>query len=142
MDIFFTDPNEIPLPPEEVRIVDFKIDPYPDGHRVRVFLEFTPFLKKPNGDLTIRNTAGEPVAAVSFVEVISNQFEMTLHLRSFDLDDHYSAYVTLFYTLEVEDGKHGDQILVKPVKQIVDHKQLDFSLSGVTDSELGQYHKI
>jgi hypothetical protein len=43
MDIFFHDPTDIPLPPAEVRIRQFKGEPWPDGRRVKLTLELTLF---------------------------------------------------------------------------------------------------
>ena len=45
MDIFFQDPTDIPLPPEEVRIRELTAEPWPDGRRVRVYVELTPGFK-------------------------------------------------------------------------------------------------
>jgi hypothetical protein len=52
MDIFFADPSEVPLPPNEVRIRELNVEPWPDGNRLRVYLEVDPFQKRPNADLT------------------------------------------------------------------------------------------
>ena len=58
MDIFFRDPSEIPLPPDEVRIRVLHADPYPDGQRVRIHLEVDPFQRRPNADVRITNAPG------------------------------------------------------------------------------------
>ncbi|MCJ7703752.1 MAG: hypothetical protein MUO62_19410 [Anaerolineales bacterium] len=129
MDIFFTDPSEVPLPPDEVRVLDLKIEPYPDGRRLRVLVELTPFQKNPHGDIVITNQNGEPVSTASFVEAITPRFEMTLHLRSIDAEGRYMATLTLFYSEEVEDEKRGDQVLVRPEKHIVDEAVINFELA-------------
>lgn len=130
MDFFTADPSEILLPPEEVRILEFKVETYPDGRRMRVTLELTPFQCKPHGDIVIRDSTGNQVAASSFVEAVTPRMEMTLHLRSIDPGGQYSAALTLFYSFEVEDGKDGDRILVRPEKQVVDQAEIYFVLSG------------
>ena len=65
MDIFFQDPSEIPLPPEEVRIREVRAEPWPDGQRVRVYLEVDPFQQRPNADVKITDAAGEEEAQAS-----------------------------------------------------------------------------
>jgi len=103
LEIFFTDPDEIPLPPQEVRIRDLKVVPYPDGRRVRLRIELTPFQKYPSGEILITDGLGNPIASASFVEAITPKLEMTLHLRSLDPDGQYNIDVTLFYSQEIED---------------------------------------
>ncbi len=130
MDLFFADPTEIPLPPEEVRILKMTVDPYPDGGRVRVSLELTPFQQKPHGDILIMDRAGNVVAGTSFIEAVTPKFEMTLHLRSFDPDGQYQANITLFYSEEIEDGVQGDRTLVRLENNVVDHKMVSFNIES------------
>jgi hypothetical protein len=128
MDIFFTDPEAIPLPPDEVRILELKIEPYPDSRRVKVFLELTPFQKKPSGDITISDQAGNQAAAASFVEAITPKLEMTLHLR-YDQPGEFTALTTLYYTEEIEDGVQDDRIVVRPNKQIIHQVEEKFNIN-------------
>ena len=106
------------------------VDPYPDGGRVRVFLELTPFQQKPHGDILIMDKAGNVLAGTSFIEAVTPKFEMTLYLRSFDPDGDYQASATLYYVIEVEDEVEGDRKLVRPEKKVVDHKTVRFTVSG------------
>jgi len=128
MDIFFTDPSEIPLPPEDVRIQDLKVEPYPDKRRIRVLLELTPFLKKPHGDIFVKNSLGDLVSTASFVEAVTSKIEMTLHLREQNPGGPYTATAVLFYTYEVEDEVQGDRVLLRPEKQVVDSFEVPFSI--------------
>lgn len=126
MDIFFADSSEIPLPPNEVRILSFEVRPYADGRRLRVLFELTPFQAKPHGDIVIRNLAGEPLAMTSFVEAITPRNEMTVHLRRLDPGGHYSATLTVFYPSEVEDESEDGEGLVRLEKQVVDEMEIRF----------------
>lgn len=129
MELFFTDPNEIPLPPDEVRIVDMNLEPLPDGRRVRMRVELTPFQKKPHGDIQILDHSGRVVAETSFIEAVTPKFEMILHLRAIDPEGAYQAALTLFYSQEVEDEVVADRTLVRPEKKIVDRKTVPFNIS-------------
>jgi hypothetical protein len=129
MDIFFSDPSQVPLPPDEVRILDSRLDPYPDGRRLRLTLEFTPFQKKPNGDIVISDNDGNPVAVTSFVEAVTPTLEMTLHLRHFDPGGQYTLNVTLFYTAEIAD-QDDVPITGIPERVIVDQLIKKFKIGG------------
>jgi hypothetical protein len=128
MDSFNPDPDKEALPPDEVRIQNITLDPYPDGSRVRVYLELTPFLMKPHGEIQITDQSGRIVAETSFVEAVTPNFEMILHLRSFDPDGEYQGSITLFYPQEVEDEVIDGRTLVYLEKKIVDQKRVSLKI--------------
>lgn len=130
MDIFFADPNDIPLPPDEVRILDMSVKPYQDGKRIQVFLELTPFQQKPHGDVLITDNGDNVLAGISFIEAVTTKFEMTLHLRSSDPDGEYIAAATLYYSIAVEDEDDVEGKLMRPEKKVVDHKTVKFTVVG------------
>jgi hypothetical protein len=107
MQIFFQDPEEIPLPPEEVRILELDVQPYPDNRRVKVFLHITPFQQRPNAELQIENSRGERVASVSVIETIDPRMEFTLHLREAEPGGQYTLLGVVFYT-EDDQGEETD----------------------------------
>ena len=106
MDIFFQDPSEIPLPPDEVRIRQFYAEPWPDGRRVRVFLELTPFQKHPNGEISVIDTQGEEVANLSIIETIDPKMEFTIHLRMPTPHGRYQVSAKVFYP-DLEKDEQG-----------------------------------
>ncbi|MFN2198163.1 MAG: hypothetical protein ACK2UW_18735 [Anaerolineales bacterium] len=109
MDIFFQDPNEIPLPPEEVRILNFTAKPYPDGRRIRVHLELTPFQKRPNLTLYAENPENRRVAEASVIESMTRTLEITMHLRGPQQGGSYVAHVQVYYLPEQEAQDPADQ---------------------------------
>lgn len=113
MDIFFQDPTEIPLPPNEVRIRQLRAEPWPDNRRVRIYLEITPFQKRPNGEVRILDVSGEEVASVTIVEAIDRKMEFIVHLRGVPGEGEYTVLATVYYT-EIEEktkpGNGGDDI--------------------------------
>jgi hypothetical protein len=102
MDIFFSDPTDIPLPPKEVRIRSFSAKAWPDGVRVRVTLELTPFLKRPNGEILITDAQGTEVANISIIETMDPKMEFTLYLRGKGHQGPYHVGATIFYNEEAE----------------------------------------
>jgi len=138
MDIFFSDPSETPLPRDEVRILDLKAEAYPDGRRVRVSIEITPFLEKPNGDIVITNGEGQCVAEASFIGTIVSKFDMTLHLRQSRQEmGEYRAAVTIFYTEEIISEGQDDRTPRLPEKMIVDEGSYNFMVED--DRSSSQY---
>jgi len=116
LDIFFPDPNDPPLPPEEVRLRDLRAEPSPDGARVKVFLELTPFLKRPCAEVTLNDPDGAEVASTAILEAISRQMEFNLHLPSDSPGGEYSLQVTLYYqklpTAEQPDAPMPEPLVV------------------------------
>lgn len=129
MEIFFTDPNDVPLPPEEVHIREFNATPLPDGRRVRVYLEIAPFQKRPSGEVVIRDSSGKPVASASIIETIDPRMEITMHLRSPETTGEYSVSVILFYLDEIEEGENEGEVVLKPDKMVVDEAKINFTIS-------------
>jgi len=127
MDIFFADSSEIPLPPEDVRILELKAEPYPDGRRVRVSLALTPFLKQPNGDLLITDQEGNLVASSSFIGAVTPRLEMTLHLRSGDARGQFTLTAELYYAEAIQGTGDEAEILASPEKTVVDQASIDFT---------------
>ncbi len=129
MDIFFQDPSEVPLPPEQVRILELSAEPYPDGRRVRVSLTTNPFLKRPNADVFIYNAAGEEVAQTSVIESMGRKMEMTLHLRHPQPGD-YQLKATLFYRDPIPEPPPDAEPIVPelPEAHVVDQKQIGFHI--------------
>lgn len=128
MDIFFQDPDEIPLPPPEVRIRDLQVKPMPDGRRVRVYLEVDPFQKRPSAELTVFDASGTPVAAASIVESMTRKIEITLHLRGVEGPGTYTLESQVYYQQESAQPADGeeDHQLELGEKLIVDQGQVAF----------------
>jgi len=107
MDIFFHDPSEVPLPPEQVRILEAKAMPYPDRRRVKVYIEVTPFLKRPSAEVLILDPDDNVVAEADIIETMARRIELTLHLRDQVPAEQYKLKVNLFYQMQEEPGLPG-----------------------------------
>jgi hypothetical protein len=136
MDIFFQDPTDIPLPPAEVRIRQFRAEPWQDGRRVRITLELTPFLKRPNSEIKIADGHGEEAASISIIETMEPKMEFTMHLRWAGVVGPYTATAQVFYLEETEEAEGGQPegesqgIDQPPRKQIVvDEREISFEIN-------------
>jgi len=125
MDIFFQDPTAIPLPPEDVRIKELRAEPLPDNRRVRIFLETTPFQKRPNGEVIIANPRGDEVANVSIVESISPRMEFIMHLRGEVPPGEYHLSAVLYYDLAVDKPESPPE---PREKMVVDKGEAKFEI--------------
>jgi hypothetical protein len=132
MDIFFQDPSETPLPPAEVRIRELRADPWPDGKRVRIYMELDPFQQRPNADITIENSAGEGVAQVSIIESMTRKIELTMHLHGPILDGQFKVIANLYYTEPLEEPKPGQEGLPArlPASTAVDRAEISFAIEA------------
>ena len=81
MTFFFPEDGLDRVSPEETHITTLQTEPYPDGDRVRVQLEVTPFTKRPHIEVTLTDVQGFEVASASIVEPMGWRLEFTLHLR-------------------------------------------------------------
>jgi hypothetical protein len=128
MDIQFTDLSEVPLPPAEVRIRSLEVEPYPDGKRLRLTLELTPFQRPPSGEIFVSDLLGNQVAMASIIEAVDAKMQLTLHLRVADPQGEHTARLIIFYSEDIDTVTKGDQIVAMPARKIVDEKQITFEL--------------
>ena len=129
MDIFFSDPSDIPLPPAEVRIRQIEVHPWSDGRRVRVYLEVTPFQKRPNGEINITNANGDELASISIIETMDPKMEFVLHLRGAELLGPFLASATIFYVDESSaSAENDDKSFEQRRRFVVDQAYTSFSL--------------
>ena len=126
MDIFFADPNEVPLPPDEVRIQSLKAEPWQDGQRVRVSLDVDPFQKRPSAEIEIKNSQGRTIAAVSVIESMDRKMEFNLHLREKESHGTYRLSAVLYYS-ESEDSE-GDEVPLQKINE-VDRREITFDIA-------------
>ncbi len=97
MDIFFNDPNVVRLPPEEVRLREVQITAQPERGRVKIHLELTPFLKRPDISLTITDSKGKEAARATILETMLAKLELTIHLRDPVHGSEYTMETVVYY---------------------------------------------
>ncbi|OGO34433.1 MAG: hypothetical protein A2W35_03410 [Chloroflexi bacterium RBG_16_57_11] len=131
MDIFFADPSEVPLPPSEVRIRELNVDPWPDGRRLRVYLEVDPFQKRPNVDLTLVDQDGRELSGVSIIESMTRKMELVMHLRG-AIPGTCTLQALLYYAALPEPAEPGGGPGPEPKieRKIIDTRQVTFELSA------------
>jgi hypothetical protein len=141
MDLFLQDPNEIPLPPNEVRIRELRIDPFPDHRRIRISLQITPFQTRPNIDILITNENEEESGSLTIIESIDPKMEFTVHLKDVEPSGKYIMSSQIYYyeddqntaakASQQEEGIHQLPTNVK----IVDQRQTTFVIENLPDGD-------
>ena len=96
MDFFFPEDNLTRMTPEETHITALSAEPYPDGYRLRVNIEITPFQKRPHVEVMLSDAAGDEIASTSLIEPMSWKLEFTMHVRG-ELNNPYTLEAKLFY---------------------------------------------
>jgi hypothetical protein len=96
MDFFLPEDHLGRAVPEETRITSLTAEPYPDGYRLRVNIEMTPFQKRPHLEVVLSDANREEVASTSIVEPMSWKLEFTMHIRG-ELHNPYMLEARLFY---------------------------------------------
>ena len=96
MEFFFPEDNLTRAVPEETKISALSAQPYPDGYRVRVNVEVTPFQKRPYIEVILQDANGDEVASTSIVEPLSWKLEFTMHIRG-QLKNPYTLNARLYY---------------------------------------------
>jgi hypothetical protein len=116
MDIFFNDPTDVPLPPDQVEIRKLTAVPNEEGSRVLLNFELTPFQERPNIEISVRNQTGKETASLSVVEAIEHKMDFTLHMKEPDPRGSYTLSMEVFYT----DLSPFDQPEGPPFKEELD----------------------
>jgi hypothetical protein len=102
---FFDSVEANPLPPEEVRITGMTAETYPEGQRVRVTIEMTPFQQRPWLELVLLDSAGEEVTTANIIEPLNYKIVLTLHIRKDDPAGVYSLHARLFYPEQTDNDR-------------------------------------
>ena len=97
MDFFFPEDNLKRMTPVETRITALAAEPYPDGYRLRVNIELTPFQKRPHIEVALKDADDAEVASTSIVEPMGWKLEFTMHIRDEELMNPYTLEAKLYY---------------------------------------------
>jgi hypothetical protein len=113
VDFFLPEDHLQRMTPEETRITSLTAEPYPDGYRLRVHIEMTPFQQRPHLEVVLSDANQEEVASSSIVEPLSWKLEFTMHIRG-ELNNPYTLEAKLFYPDGPADEPKTFQFDVKP----------------------------
>lgn len=112
----FNNSNHVPRPKSEIRIERLSAIPYPDGLRVHVEIDVTPFQERPNLLVTLYDDDRQLISELSVIATMHYQMEFTIHLKGVDNPaGDYSVEVELFYeTRNPPQDKKQTQLSINP----------------------------
>ena len=96
MDFFLPEDHLQRAVPEETRITSLTAAPYPDGYRLRVNIEITPFQQRPHLEVVLNDADNEEIASTTIIEPLGWKIEFTMHIRG-ELNNPYTLEARLFY---------------------------------------------
>jgi hypothetical protein len=97
MEISFFDSDDLPVPPRDTRIVALNAQLWPDGRRVGVEVQITPFQERPDLHIHLWDEQGHELASASAVQIRQHQIGFTLHLRQPEAHSRYQVSAFLVY---------------------------------------------
>ena len=113
MDFFFPEDNLNRMTPEETDITSLSAEPYPDGYRLRVNIQVTPFQKRPHIDVLLTDAEGGEVGSTTIVEPMGWKLEFTMHIRG-ELHNPYALEAKLYYPDGPSKEPHTFSFNVEP----------------------------
>ena len=89
----------IPLPPEDMRILELKAEPVQDNGpvRLRVYIEVTAFQQRPYLEVTLNDADGHELASASIIEPMQRKNVFTMHVRGPQQTGKFGLSARLFY---------------------------------------------
>ena len=94
---------------QNIEILNLKAIPYPDGRRVKVKFQLSPFMQGPSALISMISDDGKIIASVNMVNIFVPDNEITLHVREKDdLSGSYEVKLNLFHIIE-EDIEGEEQ---------------------------------
>jgi hypothetical protein len=110
------------LPPEDVRVTDYRVMPWPDGTRVTVEIGLTPFRTFPAIDISIVTPEGEVLRQSSYVGAMERRPSPTLHLPRLEASAPLVAVIEMLHGDTVTQEVRAPFTVGGPiVKQTVGH---------------------
>ncbi len=118
MDFFFPELSEngesLPLPPEEMRFLEFRADPVLDDGplRARVYVEVTPFQKRPFIEVVLTGEQGQEIATANVIEPLQRKNVFTMHIRDAQQVGTFFLRARLYYPSNTEDPSNTENLTI------------------------------
>jgi len=85
------------LPPEKVRFRELRVEAWPEGDKIRVHLQITPFTKPPDLEAILFDSSGNELSSVNVIENIDFNLVFTMHIRYPSTDHKYTLTGKISY---------------------------------------------
>src|SRR5690349_18412908 len=106
--IDFFSQNDVPQPREKIKIESIEAKPYPDGWRVRIVVDVTPFQERPSLEISVRSEQGHVVSELSVIETMVRHMEFPGHIRGVQSPfGEYGARASLYFGEDPAGVQHS-----------------------------------
>lgn len=82
---------------EDVRLEALRVEISPEGRRVAIDLEITPFIERPTVELTLTNGHGHKAGLLTIIETLDRTIQVVMHLRDQETANPYTLHAILYY---------------------------------------------
>ena len=123
LEFFFPELSEnganVPVPPAEMRFLELRAEPVIDDGplRIRVYVEVTPFQKRPFIEVTLSGENGDEIATASVIEPMQRKNVFTMHIRSQQQRGKFSLYARLYYPSNTENPTDQENLTILEADQ-------------------------
>ncbi len=83
--------------PEDVRFIELRAEPWPEGGKIRVHARIAPFLQPPDLEAALVNSDGDEISSVTIIENIDFNLVFTMHVRHPSSDGKYTLIGRIIY---------------------------------------------
>lgn len=107
-DINFFSPTDVPQPHDRIKVERLEARPYPDGWRVRLLVDVTPFQDRPSLEIRVRLQEGRVISELSVIETMVRHMEFTVHIRGVQSPvGDYVVQAALYYGQDPLQVQHS-----------------------------------
>ncbi len=123
MDFFFPELSEngenIPVPPAEMRFLELRAEPVIDDGplRIRVYVEVTPFQKRPFIEVVLTGEKGQEIATASVIEPLQRKNVFTMHIRGGQQRGKFNLYARMYYPSNTENPTDQENMTILEADQ-------------------------
>ena len=123
MDFFFPELSEngenIPVPPAEMRFLELRAEPVIDDGplRIRVYVEVTPFQKRPFIEVILTGEKGQEIATASVIEPLQRKNVFTMHIRGQQQRGKFNLYARMYYPSNTENPTDQENMTILEADQ-------------------------
>jgi hypothetical protein len=123
MDFFFPelsdDGENIPVPPAEMRFLELRAEPVIDDGplRIRVYVEVTPFQKRPFIEVVLTGEKGQEIATASVIEPLQRKNVFTMHIRGGQQRGKFNLYARMYYPSNTENPTDQENMTILEADQ-------------------------
>ena len=90
---------------EDVRLLRTRLEVAPEGRRVAVDLELTPFVERPTIEGRLFNGSGESAGLINMIETLDTVNRVVMHLRDSETINPYRLELRIYYAHIEQDMK-------------------------------------